>query len=111
MKEYKFTFEFNDHKDAFPEWDQWNMGDVELDVTYNIIGGVDNKSIWTVHVSSVTMLGDNSTDRIELRHILAALGGLKDIKRACEDDLAKLRLAKILAASLQPTTDQILKLK
>jgi hypothetical protein len=101
MKEYQFTFEFNDHKYAFPEWDQWNMGDVELDITYNIIGG-------TVHVSSVTMLGDNSTDRIELRHILAALGGLKDIKAACEDDQA--RMAKIFAnyPTLHPITDEII---
>jgi hypothetical protein len=105
MKEYQFTFEFNDHKYAFPEWDQWNMGDVELDITYNIIGG-------TVHVSSVTMLGDNSTDRIELRHILAALGGLKDIKRACESDQVRISQAKIRAnyPHLHPTTDEIIEM-
>lgn len=105
MKHHQFTFEFNDYKEVFPEWDEWNMADTELDVTYNVING-------RVHVCSVKMRADSPTgyNTAEIRHILAALDGLKTIKRACENDCERRNQAQIRASypKLHPTTEEII---
>jgi hypothetical protein len=99
---HQFTFEFNDHKETFPVWDEWNMADQELEVIYEIRDG-------RVSIDSVKVRVDTCTgfQTVELIHILSALSGLLDIKRAAEDNWESRKQARIKAANMQ----QILKIK
>jgi hypothetical protein len=86
---HRFTFEFNDHKETFPTWDEWNMADTEFDVTYEITKG-------RINIVSVEWSVDTCTgfQTIELVHILSALSGLLDIKRAAESDVMRRNVEK-----------------
>jgi hypothetical protein len=79
MKEYTFQFELNSLKETAKVWDQWNMGDVELNVKYEFL----NK---TLHISSVILdeyyLSNNKP--VELVHILRAMDALGPITYAAE---------------------------
>jgi hypothetical protein len=103
---YEFTFEFNDYKETFPVWHEWNMADQELKVIYEIRDG-------RVSIDSVKVRVDTCTgfQTVELVHILSALSGLLDIKIAAQLHWEKRKQEKIKAANMQPSTDQILKLK
>jgi hypothetical protein len=87
---HKFTFEFNDHKETFPVWDEWNMADQELEVKYEIRDG-------RVSIDSVKVRVDTCTgfQTIELIHILSALSGLLDIKIAAESDVMRRNVEKM----------------
>ena len=87
---HRFTFEFNDHKETFPTWDEWNMADQELEVIYEVRGG-------RISIHSVKMSVDTATgfQTVELVHILSALSGLLDIKRAAEDDVMRRNVEKM----------------
>jgi hypothetical protein len=99
---HQFTFEFNDHKETFPVWDEWNMADQELEVIYEIRDG-------RVSIDSVKVRVDTCTgfQTVELVHILSALSGLLDIKIAAQDNWERRKQEKIKAANLH----QILKVK
>jgi hypothetical protein len=99
---HQFTFEFNDHKETFPVWDEWNMADTELEVLYEVRGG--RVSIDSVKVSVDTCTGFQT---IELVHILSALSGLLEIKIAAHLHWERRKQEKIKAANMH----QILNLK
>ena len=86
---YEFTFEFNDYKETFPVWHEWNMADQELKVIYEIRDG-------RVSIDSVKVRVDTCTgfQTVELVHILSALSGLLDIKRAAENDVMRRNVEK-----------------
>jgi hypothetical protein len=86
---HRFTFEFNNYKETFPVWDEWNMADQELEVIYEVRDG--RISIDSVKMSVATATGFHD---VELVHILSALSGLLDIKRAAEDDVMRRNVEK-----------------
>jgi hypothetical protein len=98
--DHRFTIRFNDLKDSYPIWDQWNMADNELDVTYIVFEG-------RACISSVRW------ERNEIIGLLMCLPKqvMQFIEQAAEGDRESRKQARIKAANMQPSTDQILKLK
>jgi hypothetical protein len=100
MKDHKFTFEFNDIKSTYLIWDEWNMADNELDVEYWI-------SSDTACVSGIKFHG------VQIIGLIMCLPkeAMEFIEKAAQADYEKRKAAKIKAAAIHPSTDEMLKLK
>jgi hypothetical protein len=97
--DYKFTLEFNDYKETYSVWDEWNMADNELDVEYWNSKG-------RAVVSGVKFHG------IEMIGLLMCLPkqAMEFIEKAAQEDYEKRKQAQIHAnyPNLHPTTEEII---
>lgn len=100
MKDYNFTLTFNDLKSTYLIWDEWNMADNELDVEYWVSNG-------TACISGIKFHG------MQIIGLIMCLPkeSMDFIEKAAQADYEKRKAAKIKAAALHPTTDEILKIK